>query len=93
MSSFDKSSLFPVPEEDSGVTGQEEHPVQTERESGSPLLWIPVGGTGSRVPVEEIIWRIREDAENAKNRFQFLMIDTDGETGAEPDTEPDGEEA
>ena len=93
MSSFDKSSLFPVPEEDSGVTGQEENPVQTERESGKPLLTIPMGGTGSRLALKEIFRRLQEDAEHARDPLRFLIIDTDGETGAEPDTEPDGEEA
>ena len=88
MSSFDTSGFFPAPE-DPGAFGAE-MPAASGQEGGRPLLCIPVGGIGSRVPVEEIIRRIREDAENAKDRLQFLMIDTDGETGAEPDT--DGEE-
>ena len=88
MSSFDTSGFFPAPE-DPGAFGAE-MPAASGQEGRSPLLWIPVGGTGSRAAVKEIIRRIREDAENAKNRFQFLMIDTDGETGAEPDA--DGEE-
>ena len=88
MSSFDTSGFFPAPE-DPG-TSRAEMPAASGQEGRGPLLCIPVGGIGSRVAVEEIIRRIREDAENAKDRFQFLMIDTDGETGAEPDT--DGEE-